>query len=67
MNMARRRFDENLRRAVLRLCIRTTRSGIEYISRRRRSFWEGRGHMGIVVVRSPKCLRGLLRRLFGVK
>ena len=23
--------------------------------------------MGIVVVRSPKCLRGLLRRLFGVK
>ena len=67
MNMARRRFDENLRRAVLRLCIRTTRSGIEYISRRRRSFLEGRGSMGIVVVRSPKCLRGLLRRLFGVK
>ena len=27
---------------------------------------EGRG-MGIVVVRSPKCLRGLLRRLFGLK
>jgi len=23
--------------------------------------------MGIVVVRSPKCLRGLLRRLFGLK
>ena len=67
MNMARRRFDENLRRAVLRSCIRTTRSGIEYISRRRRSLWEGRGSMGIVVVRSPKCLRGLLRRLFGVK
>ncbi len=67
MNMARRRFDENLRRAVLRSCIRTTRSGIEYISRRRRNFWEGRGSMGIVVVRSPKCLRGLLRRLFGVK
>ena len=67
MNMARRRFDENLRRAVLRRCIRTTRSGIEYISRGRRSFWEGRGSMGIVVVRSPKCLRGLLRRLFGVK
>lgn len=67
MNMARRRFDENLQRAVLRRCIRTTRSGIEYISRRRRSLWEGRGSMGIVVVRSPKCLRGLLRRLFGVK
>ncbi len=67
MNMARRRFDENLRWAVLRRCIRTTRSGIEYISRRRRSLWEGRGSMGIVVVRSPKCLRGLLRRLFGVK
>lgn len=27
---------------------------------------EGR-RMGIVVVRSPKCLRGLLRRLFGLK
>ena len=67
MNMARRRFDENIRRAVFRRCIRTTRSGIEYISRRRRSLWEGRGSMGIVVVRSPKCLRGLLRRLFGVK
>jgi len=23
--------------------------------------------MGIVVVRSPKCLRGLLRRIFGLK
>ena len=23
--------------------------------------------MGIVVVRSPKCLKGLLRRLFGLK
>ena len=23
--------------------------------------------MGIVVVRSPKCLRGLLRRIFGVR
>ena len=23
--------------------------------------------MGIVVVRSPKCLRGLLRRLFGLR
>ena len=67
MNMARRRFDENLGWAVLRRFIRTTRSGIEYISRRRRSLWEGRGSMGIVVVRSPKCLRGLLRRLFGVK
>ena len=27
----------------------------------------GGGFMGIVVVRSPKCLRGLLRRLFGIK
>ena len=29
----------------------------------------GRGgvEMGIVVVRSPKCLRGLLRRIFGMK
>ena len=27
----------------------------------------GGGFMGIVVVRSPRCLRGLLRRLFGIK
>ena len=25
------------------------------------------GSMGIVVVRSPKCLRGLLRRMFGIQ
>ena len=28
---------------------------------------EAHVHMGIVVVRSPKCLRGLLRRIFGLK
>ena len=28
---------------------------------------EGGVDMGIVVVRSPKCLRGLLRRIFGLK
>ena len=29
----------------------------------------GRGgvFMGIVVIRSPRCLRGLLRRIFGLK
>lgn len=31
------------------------------------SEWEGGVVMGIVVVRSPKCLKGLLRRLFGLK